>query len=664
VSGTEPDGALQDAPGIPGPVTPPGHTARTGGLPFMTQPGATPFRDLVDAFRAGHLDRRQFLARATALGVPGAVAVFMANATPAIAAGRTGNGFAFYAQDATPSPAGAVGFPATGMEGRTRGEGGELRIIQWQAATVLNSHRATGTKDFMTADMVNEPLMRYAEDGSLLANLVTEVPSVENGLLAEDLASVTFNLLPDVTWSDGEPFTSRDVQFTWQWVTTESNAAVSFAIWEVIENIETPDELTAVVTFKQPSAAWFDPFTGGNNGHIYPAHVFGDDPANANEAFLTAPIGTGPYVIESFTANDQVTYAVNENYRFPDKPFFSNVFIKGGGDAASAARAVLETGEYDYAWNLQVEPDVLAQMAQGGQGQLVVIPGTSVERININFSDPNTEADGQRSEMNTPHPFLTDPAVREALNLACNRELIATEFYGEGQPPTANVLAGLEAFESTNTTWEFNLEAAAQALEEAGWVMDGDTRAKDGVELSLRYSTSVNQVRQKTQAVIKDDWESIGISVQLEQVDAGIFFDSAAGNDQNIGHMYVDINMFTNEATSSVPIAYMQDWYSGTDRNNVAQASNSWQGTNRQRWVNEEYDATFEELQGATDLEQAFNLLIELNDIVIADRATIPLVNRSADTYAISNRLRPENIALGAGFEYNYWNIANWNTTE
>ncbi|HYH12856.1 MAG TPA: peptide ABC transporter substrate-binding protein, partial [Thermomicrobiales bacterium] len=527
------------------------------------------------------------------------------------------------------------------------------------------AHRGTGDKDYLAADIVCEPLMRYAEDGSLLPNLVTEVPAVENGLLAEDLSQATFSLLPDVTWSDGEPFTARDVQFTWEWITTESNAAVTFAVWDVIESIETPDDLTAVVTFKNPSAAWFDAFTGGRNGHIYPAHVFGDDPSNANEGFLLNPIGTGPYVVTNFVPNDAVSYEANQNYRFPDKPFFATVNIKGGGDAASAARAVLQTGEYEYAWNLQVEPAVLEEMLQGeARGQVVVVPGTSVERVNINFSDPNTEVDGQRSEMNTPHPFLTDPAVRQAMALATNRQLIADEFYGEGEPPTANILTGLEAFDSPNTSWEYDLDQAAQVLEDAGWVMEGDRRAKDGVELNVTYATSVNQVRQKTQQVVKADWETIGIGVTLEQVDAGIYFDSAAGNDQNIGHMYWDISMYTNNATSSVPIAYMQDWYAGPDNSNVAQASNDWQGTNRQRWINEEYDATFEELQVATELEQAFDLLIQLNDILINETVVIPQVNRAADKYAISNRLRNENVAKGAGFEYNYWNIANWNTVD
>ncbi len=635
----------------------------------MSQTGRTRFRDLVEAFKTGEMDRRQFMGRAAALGVPAGVAFFMANAGPVMAAGGSRNGFAFYqSESGTPagSPGdGASGVPEVGMEGRSRGEGGELRIIQWQAATLLNAHRSTGTKDFMAADIVNEPLLRYAEDGSLVPILVTEVPSVENGQLAEDLSSVTFTLLPDIVWSDGEPFTARDVQLTWEWITTETNSAISFGIWDVIESIETDGDLTFTATFRNPSAAWFDPFTGGNNGHIYPAHVFGDDPTNANENFLSNPIGTGPYVVESFSPNDQVTYVINENYREPNKPFFSSVIIKGGGDAASAARAVLETGEYDYAWNLQVEPEVLADMVDGSQyGQVITMPGVSVERIHINFSDPNTEVDGQRSELNTPHPFQTDPAVREAMNLAVNRERIASEFYGPGQPPTPNILAGLESFDSPNTSWDFDLEQAAQVLDDAGWVMEGDVRAKDGVELRVTYATSVNQVRQKNQQVVKSDWESIGIRVQLEQIDAGIYFDSSAGNEQNIGHFYWDINMYTNDATASVPINYMQDWYAGPNNSNVAQASNNWQGTNRQRWINEEYDATFESLLGATSLEEAFDLLVQLNDLVINDRAVIPEVNRSADTYAIANRLRQENVALGVGFEYNYWNIANWNTVD
>ena len=160
---------------------------------------------LVQQLKHGEVDRRGFMKAATVLGVAPAVSMFLANAA---AAGSSRNGFAFYSQ-ATPeaSPVATSGIPDVGMEGKTRGQDGELKILQWQAPTHLLAHRATGTKDFMTADMVNEPLLRYAEDGSLVANLVKEVPSVENGMLAEDLSEATFSLLEGVVWSDGEPFT-------------------------------------------------------------------------------------------------------------------------------------------------------------------------------------------------------------------------------------------------------------------------------------------------------------------------------------------------------------------------------------------------------------------------------------------------------------------------
>jgi peptide/nickel transport system substrate-binding protein len=620
------------------------------------------FRTLVDAFKRGEVSRRHFIEASAALGIGAPISFFIANT---VAAGPGRNGFAFYqGADGTPSasPApGVAGIPTAGMENVTRGEGGELRLIQWQAATTAFIHTATGTKDYLISDMVIEPLLRYLPDGTIIPYLATEVPAVENGLLAEDLTSATFTLREGVTWSDGEPFTSRDVQFTWEWITTESNASVNILPWSAIASIDTPDDLTAVVTFNAPSANWFEPFVGGQYGGIIPAHVYGDDPANRNEGFDINPIGTGPYIIESFTPNDQVTLTMNESYWQPNAPYFSTIVVKGGGDAASAARAVLETGEYEYAWNLQVEPAILDDMLQGdARGTVKTVLGTNLERININFSDPNTEVNGQRSELNTPHPFLTDPAVRQAMNLAVDRQRIADEFYGFGQPPTANVVNGLPALESPNTSWAFDLEQAAQILEDAGWVMDGDTRAKDGVRLEVTYATSVNQVRQKTQAVVKDAFEEIGIAVRLEQIDAGIYFGGEVGNDQNINHFYWDINMYTNGPGSPVPVSYMIGWYAGPDNANIAQESNGWQGQNFQRWVNADYDALYEELVTATDAERAADLIIQMNDILIEEVVVIPEVNRSSDTYAISNELRDENVAEGA-FELNYWNIANWN---
>jgi len=629
--------------------------------------GQRSFSVLYQQVRAGRLSRRDFTTRALALGVGMPVIGFVLRAAAADAAGRRPNaGFGL------PAAQGAAAAPAFGTEGKTRGQDGELRLIQWQAPTILSPHNVTGTKDQLAGNPVFDSLLNYAADGSLIPSLAAEVPTIENGLLAEDLTSVTYTLRPGLLWSDGQPVTADDVAFTWQWVVDPANTSVNAAVYAPIAGVDVVDELTVRVSFRAPNANWFEPHAGGVFGPVYPRHALeGGSPAY--EAFLQNPIGTGPYVVESFTPGDQVTYAANERFRDPTKPYFARVTLKGGGDAASAARTVLQTGEYDHAWNLQVEPQILRELERGGAGRLVVAPGNSVERLHLNFSDPNTEVDGQRSEMNTPHPFLADPAVRQAINLAAPRDVIAEQFYiAEGEPPTANILTrtpllGQYPTESPNTAWAFDLERAAQILDEAGWTMQGDVRAKDGVELRLTYATSINSVRQKTQAVIKQALEQIGFKVQLQQVDSGVFFSGT--NEQDINHFYTDITMYTNNPTTPFPTAYLVSWYAGPDRSNIAQRANNWQNPNFQRYSNPEFDARYEQLVAETDLERAAQLCVEMNDILIDDAVVVPLVNRAADKYAMANTLihgddaegNPQDNVAVSPYETNYWNIANWN---
>ncbi len=463
-----------------------------------------PFWRVYQDLKAGRITRREFIARATSLGVGLPIVLFVLNAVKVQGAA------------AQSAPAGR---PAVGTENIQRGAGGELKILQWQAATHLSLHNSTGTKDSLAASLITEPLMNYLPDGTLIPNLVTEVPSVENGLLSPDLKTVTYKLRPDVKWSDGEPFTADDVIFTWQWILDPANQSVSLTTYQAIENIEKIDDLTVKLIFKEGSLAWYFPFTGTYVGAVYPKHFWdGKDPQAANDEFRRNAIGTGPYKVESFTENDQVTYVINENYREPNKPFFSRVIIKGGGDAASAAQAVLQTGDWHFAWNLQVAPNILREMEQqGGKGKVIAQGLGAVERVLINFSDPNDESKGERSHKDVPHPFLTDKAVRQALSLASDRATIANQFYlgGDQEPPAVNILTGIAALESPNTSWEFNLDKAKQVLDEAGWVMDGDVRKKGDIELKVTYFTSINPVRQQTQAVNKQNWEAVGFKVTL-----------------------------------------------------------------------------------------------------------------------------------------------------
>jgi peptide/nickel transport system substrate-binding protein len=604
-----------------------------------------PFRALYEELKAGRISRRDFLSRAAMLGVGAPVALFVVNSV---------NPSGVAAQ--------AAGAPSAGTEGQTRGAGGELKMLQWQAATHMGLHTSTGTKDSLAASLITEPLLSYLPDGTLIPTLAAEVPSIENGGVSEDLTTVTYKLKEGVLWNDGQPFSADDVVFTWQWITDPANSSINISTYQLISSVEAVDPLTAKVTFAQPQITWFVPFVNSYVGSIYPKHVLEGGGEDAYRAFVQAPVGTGPYKVESFTENDQVVYVMNENYREPNKPFFERVNLKGGGDAVSAAQAVLQTGDWDFAWNLQVERQILEQLVANGKGTVQASPATNVERILINFSDPDDDSMGERSHKDVPHPMWSDLKVRQALAFATDRDTLSNQFYAGGdlEPGAKNILTGLAAAESPNTSYEFNLEKAAALLDEAGWVLDGDTRKKDGKEFTISYSTSINAVRQKTQALNKQNWESIGIKVNLKQVDPGIFFDSAAGNEQNAQHFYEDLLMYTNGPSSSLPISYMQSWYAGPDGENLSQKANNWSGVNESRYANADYDAMYEQLTAATDLETANGLLIAMNDHLINDQVIVPEVARAAEKYAILNTLNNDNIAANA-FEALYWNIANWN---
>ncbi len=571
------------------------------------------------------------------------------------------------AQEASPeaTPAEALTIPSAGTENQTRGEGGELKLLQWQAPTTLLRYRSTGVKDYLAGSLVMEPLYVVMSDGSLAPMLAAEVPTVEAGTLADDLTWVTVSLKPDLLWSDGEPVTSEDVRFTWEWNVNTENGSFAFDIFDTIADVEIVDDLTTTFRFKESNPIWFETISSSGGAIILPQHILHEQTQEANDAFGISPIGTGPFVVQSFTPNDQATYIANENYREPNKPFFSSVLLKGGGDAAAAARSVLQTGEYDFAWLLNVEPEILEpMMGDESPGTLEVTPTVSLEFMDVNFSDPRAEVNGQKSEMNTPHPILSDVKVREAIALAINREIITSQLYLDGNQPAANVIVGNPAIDTSHNDAVHDPEAAKALLDEAGWVLEdgAEFRRKDGMELLLTLATSVSSIRQKTQAIIQANLAEIGIKIELEQVDAGLFFDGSAGNDQNLTHFYRDLQFYSTSVGNARPLTLMKNWYTGPNGANIAQESNGWSASNNTRWQNAEYDAELEAAQVESDEDMLIERLINLNDMVVNDYAVIPLVHYGLNV-GYSKRLNAPNFGFGP-FEYHYWNIANWNLAD
>jgi peptide/nickel transport system substrate-binding protein len=527
-----------------------------------------------------------------------------------------------------------------------RGGGGALRMLFWQAPTLLNAHFGTGSKDQAAAHLFCEPLAAFDGDGNLFPVLAAEIPSRANGGVARDGSSVTWKLKRGVSWHDGKPFTADDVVTTWEFARHPDTAAFSFGTYRPV-TVAKLDSHTVRVSFEQPTPIWADAFVGAL-GAILPSHHYAayvgsksrDAPANLR------PVGTGPYRFVEFRPGDFLRGELNPNYHMPNRPHFDTVEIKGGGDSVSAARAVLQTGEFDVAWNIQVEDEVLLRMEAGGRGRAHFANGGDIEYLMLNHADPWTEVDGERAGPSTRHPVLLDPAVRKALAHLVDRESVQRFVYGRAGVATGNFLNNPEQFNSRRATAPFDVANAGALLDAGGWVRGADgIRSKGGRRLKLVYQTSINAPRQKTQAIIKQAAQRAGIELELKATTASVFFSSDVANPDTASKFYADLQMYTTTRGGPDPGRFMELFCSWL----VSSKANKWLGRNVTRWRNDEYDRAFRAAESELDPVRRAALLIRMNDLVCDDHAVIPIVCRPRVTAVATNLRAP---LSGWGLEY------------
>jgi peptide/nickel transport system substrate-binding protein len=586
-------------------------------------------RGLIDKVKAGGLSRRRFVQRLAAVGLTAPMA------TQLLAYSGV-----------------AMAQSAPVYKPTKRGGGGLLKVLWWQGPTLLNPHFAVGTKDRDGSRLFYEPLAAWDRDGNLRPKLAASIPSREDGTLAADGKSVIWKMKQGVKWHDGKPFTADDVVFTWAYARDPATATVTSGSYKdvVVEKI---DDFTVVVKFKQPTPFWADTFVGWM-GCIIPKHLFVDYVGAKSRDAPTnlKPVGTGPYKFKDFKPGDLVTGEINLDYHVPNRPHFDAIEMKGGGDAVSAARAVLQTGEFHFAWNMQVEDEILVRMEKGGKGRIVITPGGGIEHMQLNNTDPWTEVDGERSSLKTKHPTLSDPAVRQAIALLVDKKSIQDHIYGRIGIATANYINNPERFRSKNTKFEFNVDKANALLDKAGWVRGADgIRAKDGKRLKFVYQTSINQPRQKTQAIIKQAAQKAGIEMDLKSVTASVFFSSDVANPDTYTKFYADLQEYSNGMEAPDPETFLRQFCSWE----VATKDNKWQGRNVTRWQNREYDDAHKAAQVELDPVKRAAMLIKCNELVVNNQVTIPLVMRPS-AVAMNNRL----VAEISGWDNNTSDLANW----
>jgi len=587
-------------------------------------------RSLINKVKAGKLSRRGFITRMIALGLTAPLAAQML-AHSGVAVAQTAKHV---------------------YKPTKRGGGGALKVLWWQGATLLNPHFAVGTKDQEGCRIFYEPLAGWDADGNLVPFLAAEVPTLENGGLAKDGMSVTWKLKQNVKWHDGAPFTADDCLFNWEYGKDPATASVTIGSYKDVM-VEKVDNHTVRVKFSKPTPFWADAFVG-TRGMLIPKHLFKDfTGAKSREAPTNLkPVGTGPYKFADFKPGDLVTGTINMDYHVANQPHFDTIEMKGGGDAVSAARAVMQTGEYDYAWNMQVEDEILLKMEKEGKGRANIVPGGNIEHMQLNTTDPWTEVDGERAHVKTKHPLFSDPAVRQAMGLLVDRAGVQEFIYGRTGIATANFLNNPERYRSKTMKYEFNVDKAIKILEDGGWKKGSDgIREKGGKKLKMVFQTSINAPRQKNQQIVKQACQKAGIDMELKSVTASVFFSSDVANPDTYTKFYCDVQLYTTTMTEPDPGLFMNQFIT----EQLATKENKWQGRNITRFTNAEVDAAYKAQEGELDPVKRAAHFIKINDIVCTANAVIPVVYRPR-VGAVSNKLRV-NIS---GWDNDLYQLREW----
>ena len=591
----------------------------------------------VQQVQDGQLPRRDFITRLAAVGISAPMGGLMLM-----------NAGVVHSQ--TPPRAQTQTAEAFTYKPTKRGGGGTLRLLEWQGPTLLNPHFATGLKDNTGSRVFYEPLAQWDAEGNLEAVLAAEIPSRANGGLAADGKSVLWKLKRGVTWHDGQPFTADDVVFNWQYATDPATASITLGSYAHLK-VEKVDMHTVRVVFDKPSPFWPGQYS---QVMLVPRHLF--QPyigAKSREApNNNRPVGTGPYRYVEFKPGDLLLAALNPNYHQPLRPHFDAIEMKCGGDATSAARAVLQTGDYDFASSLVLPEDVAEKLEAAGKGRLLFLNGSSTTAVYLNFTDPSTAVGGERSAASTRHPLFSDPAVRGAIGLLVDRLSLQRYVYGRQGQATGNFINNPARYRSANNKPEYSLEKAAALLDAAGWKPGPDgVRAKAGRRLAMVFQGSVGAVGQQLQAVVKQAAQKVGMQLDLKAVVSSVFFSSDVGNPDTYGKFYADMQTYNWTNNSPDPTDLMRCFVSWE----VSAQANKWLGQNLVRWQSAEFDGLYRASEAELDPIKRAALFIRMNDLVVGDGYVIPILARNS-TRALAKGL----VAPLSAWRNDMASLAHW----
>jgi peptide/nickel transport system substrate-binding protein len=522
---------------------------------------------------------------------------------------------------------------------------GGTAIVAWQEPATLDLLYAAGSQAAATiARVAVEGLVAIGPDGNEIPVLAREVPTLTNGAVAVSAdgkaMTVRYRLRDGVKWSDGAPLTSADVRFTWRSIMTDPKVS-SRDGYDRIDDVETPDALTAIVRYRALDPAYATRFDA-----ILPQHLLENAADSVRLAYGRAPLGSGPFRITEFAAGDHVTAERNANAR--SRPLLDRVIFRFT-PSLDVAKAQLKAGEADLAPSI-FESDV-PDLTGDTSIAIAQAPSPVVETVLFNFAKP-VEAGADPGQ---PHPVLSDRAVRHALAIATPKQrIVDTLLYGRARAGTSEVPIGWAAYGLVQDAYD--PAAAKRELDAAGWVAGADgIRSRDGVRASMRLvGTTGNALRERIEQVLVDEWRAIGVEVKIANVPSATLTASwSAGGVRKRGSFDMVIANAGLGTAGSDPIAYATQRFRCAS---IPTAANNGAGANYGRWCDAAADRAIADAATTLDRETQKSRLGAALTSVVAQVTGIWVYDRGRiDAY----RTRLHGIKSN-GWDQVTWNVAEW----
>jgi peptide/nickel transport system substrate-binding protein len=439
----------------------------------------------------------------------------------------------------------AIAFLSTTACSKNANRGGapsdRLRIAIPISPTQLNPILSQNTIESFADGLIFNLLVTHDNHRRQIPDLAATVPSLQNGGISKDGLTITYRLRHGVKWQDGVPFTSRDVQFTWEAIMNPRNNVVSRRGFDQVASMATPDAYTVVMHMRRMFPPAVDSIFGESDTptRILPAHLLEKYSDINHVAFNAAPLGTGPFIFEHWLRGDRIVLRANPSY-FGGAPGIKELTLAIIPDD-NTTLAQLESHEADV--GLEITAGVYRDVANASGVQRLLADAPAYTAIMFN----------------TRHPPLDDVRVRRALVLGMDRATIVRDnTYGTAELAVADLSPFYWAFDSSLRPQPFDPAQAKALLDAAGWHPGPDgIRVRNGKRLSLLlvYGIGSQTVRTIT-AQVQQMYRAIGIDVELKGFDYAMLYAAAqSGGILNGGRF--DLAMYA--------------WVSGSDPDNSSQ---------------------------------------------------------------------------------------------